>query len=201
MDPNNPIVPDNQNGNGAPAGKPGEVVSKEQFDNLLAELKDLRTKREGQGESTVDVDKKIADALSAKEKEESGKNWDKALESFLKTHKEFHPDNDPSGIKKAALDRELKVLNRDGLTSVEELTSLLDKARILVTANIAPVVDPVHLDPSLPRNDNAPVGSDVNKLSPKELRVIEQIGWTPERYLKLKAKDPVFVEKMITQAP
>lgn len=196
-----PIIPDPavQSGAGAGSDKPTERERQ-----LVEEIKDLRQKlsdEKSKGLPTAEVERKIADALRAKEQEEATKNWTKAQESFIAKHKEFHPDNDPGGIKKAALDRELAVLNRNGLTSVDELSNILEKARILATSGKSAEMVPVHLDPSIPRSNPEPRSEDANNLSPAEQRMVAQLGWTAERFLKLKAKDPRFVERALRQAP
>jgi len=134
------------------------------------------------------------------ELDESHKNWEKAQEEFLKKHKEFLPENDPGGLKKAFFDKELKFLNRDGLTSIDDLTSILERARVLAQATPSQFA-PVRIDPSLPRTDPSPRAVDENNLSPKEQRMVAALGWTPERFLKLKAKDPGFVERALLNSP
>lgn len=174
-----------------------QMVPKSQLDAAVSELKEIRQRKVDIGVSTEDVDKKIAEALKLREKEDVDKNWQKAQEGFIAKNKEFHPDNDPGGLKKAALDRELGLLNRNGLTSIDDLTTILEKAKILATANVTSSVVQVHLDPSLPASHPDPRSSDANNLSPKEQRLIEAMGWTAERFLKLKTKDPVFVENTL----
>lgn len=174
-----------------------QMVPKTQLDSVVAELKELRQKKVDTGVSTEDVDKKIVEALQAREREDADRNWSKAQELFIAKNKEFHPDNDPGGVKKAALDRELKLLNRNGLTTIEDLTTILDKAKILATSNVASPVVQVRIDPSLPASHPDPKSTDASNLTPKEQRLIEQMGWTQERYLKLKAKDSSFVEKTL----
>lgn len=185
--------------------KNGETVSKAQFDAIVSELKELRAKKVNDGLPTVDVDKKIADALSVREQEEANKNWTKAQALFLTKHKEYHPDNDTGGLKKAVLDRELSLLNRGGLTSIEDLESILEKANTLAVASTSNSIQRVRIDPSIPRSSSEPDATDPTRLSPKELRVLEQLQnlgasatpWTEERFLKLKAKDPGFVERAL----
>lgn len=185
--------------------KNGETVSKAQFDAVIAELKDLRGKKVQDGAPTVDVDKKIAEALVTRDREEADKNWAKAQAAFLAKHKEYHPDNDTGGLKKAILDRELALLNRNGLTSVEDLESILEKANVLATSTVNTPVRQVRIDPSIPRPVSQPHGTDQSKLSDKELRVLDilnQLGtstWTEERFLALKAKDPGFVERTLAK--
>lgn len=188
---NQPIVPVADNNS--------EMVPKAQLDAVVEELKQLRLKKVQDGASTVDVDKKIADALRSEEQKQTSKNWDKAQEEFFAKNKDFHPENDPGGLKKAALDKELKFLNRDGLTSIEDLIGVLNKARTLATSNHSSNVEPVRIDPSIPRSSPEPRSAPGNDLSPKEQRLIQQMGWTPERFIKLKLKDPDFVEKTLAR--
>jgi len=185
----------------------GAVVPKSQLDAVVAELKDLRAKNAQAGVPTVDVDKKIAEAILARDRQEADKNWTKAQATFVAKHKEYHPDNDPQGLKKAVLDRELNLLNRAGLTSVEDLEAILEKANTLVVASVGNPMQQVRIDPSTPRVTVEPHATDQTKLTPKEQRILEQLQnlgasatpWTEERFLKLKAKDPGFVERALAQ--
>jgi len=203
-EPIEPVVPGNEPG--IPADP--NVGIKQERDSLVNEIKTLRQEKAdliNSGKPTVDVDKKIADALLAREQQEADRNWQKAQDSFVAKHKEFHPDNDAGGLKKAALDRELKFLNRAGLTAVEDLESVLEKARILVTTTVSSPVQPVRVDPSIPRSAPEPHATEGSKLTAKELRVLDQLNslgasvWTEERFLKLKEKDPGFVERTLAQ--
>lgn len=194
-----PIKPDPAVEPGGQGGNPTEMVPKSQLDSVVEELKVLRTKKPDTA-PVADVDKKIAEALKAKELEEADKTWERVQKEFVTKHKEFHPDNDPGGVKRALLDKELKFFSREGLTSSEDLTSILERARVLAQAP-AQQFAPVRIDPSLPRTDPSPRASDTNGLDPKEQRMIAALGWTPERYLKLKAKDPAFVERALRNSP
>lgn len=197
------VKPETQNPGGGAGDAAAEVVPKAQFDSVVQELKTLRATKSQDGAPTADIDKKIADALRSREKEEALKNKDKAMDSFVARHKEFHPDNDPGGIKKAALDRELKLLNQDGAVSVEEIAHVLEKARILAESGNNPQMVQVRIDPSIPRSNSDPKSQDGSKLTPQEARVLDQLNklglseWTEERFLKLKAKDPSFVERAL----
>jgi len=204
--PIEPIVPGQ-----APVAQPdkqGEMVPKSQLDAVVSELKELRAKSVQAGVPTVDVDKKIAEAIQARDRQEADKNWEKAQVAFIAKHKEYHPDNDTGGLKKSILDRELSLLNRNGLTSVEDLEAILEKANTLAVASSSSPVQSVRIDPSIPRSNPEPKAQDGSKLTPKELRVLEQLQnlgasstpWTEERFLKLKAKDPGFVERALVQA-
>lgn len=202
--------PINADPNARNAGGPGgdgsnEMVPKAQLDAAVQELKELRAKKTPEQVAPVDVDSKIAAALQANRQEEADKNWQKAQDGFVAKHKEFHPDNDTGGLKKAALDRELQLLNRNGINSVEDLTVVLEKARVLATANIRPDVTQIRIDPSIPRSHVDPRSEDPNTLTHQETKVLDVLNklgikeWTPAMLLAAKAKDPAFFERTLNQ--
>lgn len=188
---------------GVPAETPAETVPKAQLDAVVNELKDLRKKLATAGVSTDDVDQKIAEALLKKESDDAQKVWTNTYNGFTNKHKEFHPDNDPAGLKKAALDRELSGLNRGGLTTGQEFESILEKARILVMAQHNPQALNVRIDPSIPTGGGEPHARDNSDLSSQELKMIDKLNglgasqWDAERFKKLKARNPGYVEQAL----
>jgi hypothetical protein len=197
------VIPPTNNAEGVPVETPAETVPKAQLDAVVNELKDLRKKLAVAGVSTDDVDKKIAEALLKKESDDAQKVWTNTYQGFTNKHKEFHPDSDPGGLKKAALDRELNLLNRSGLTTSPEFESILEKARILVMAQHNPQMINVRIDPSIPTSSSEPHARDNSDLSPQELKMIDKLNelgasqWDAERFKKLKARNPGYVEQAL----
>ena len=165
---------------------------------LVDELKELRKKRESV--PVDDVDSKVRTILAEKEKQDATKNKDKALELFQEKNKEFHPDNDATGVKLGLLLSQVPSFNTSGFVSVEDFFKVYQKAKKLLE-NDKREAEGANPDAAEPISSNEPPSTDPNRLTPKEQRLIQSIGWTPERYLKNKSKDPAFVEQMLKQAP
>ena len=52
---------------------------------------------------------------------------------------------------------------------------------------------------TIKNNSGDPKGVNSNKLANNELKLIAQLGWTEERYLKVKKAQPHYVESMLAQ--
>jgi len=172
--------------------------------NLVNELKELRTKKgvtEGNpggvpdGKTPEEIEKVVAESLAKRDAEAAKANLDAARQKFLENNKEFHPDSDPGGIKFSALQKEFDSLKTDGASSQEDFLRLFDKALRLV--NPAKAIEKVHLDASMKKEGGNPSSVPQTKLSDKELQLIKNVGWSEERYLKLKAEQPAYVTSLL----
>ena len=141
----------------------------------------------------------VTRVLGSKEQERAAANKKSALEAFVNKHKEYHPDNDPGGIKKAALERELANLNPwNTAVEVGELTAVIEKANTYLRGHDTPRQD-ANGNPILtpPNNPTPPKTTPDDELSPREQQLIDRNGWTKEKYLGLKAKMPDFVDSLL----
>jgi len=141
------------------------------------------------------LDKKIKerDALNAKA------NKTAAFEKFITENKEFHPDNDPLGLKRKALQQKLDQFNTDKLTTVEEFSAVIGDAKSLLGGNDNHVDTTKGQNPysNPPRSNPNPNGRKDDELSPKEMKLIQTTGKTKEQILKLKAKNPEFLAQIL----
>lgn len=191
--------------------KEDEVLDKEREDvqkGLVEEVKNLRKKNQDLTDQLSqkkpddapkdDVESKIEAVLQRERVERAKTNRQTAEERFRNKHKEFHEDNDLGGIKFNALLREVGGFNTSGLTEVDDFMTIFEKAqRLITTTSKVEDVEKVEVDPSTPRESSIPRATNGTKLSPKELEVIKQNGWTEERYLKLKAAQPHFIQSLL----
>ncbi len=213
-----PIVPDGTNDSQAEAlkaqieelTKRNTILetekSKEATDKQAAvdELKENRTKmaelkrqlaEKGGTDQPADVDNAVAAALAKRDKERADTNKVAALDKFVKSHKEFLPENDPTGLKLQAFKGKLSRFNTDGLTEVEQFMEVFEDAGRLLghtpqQKNNKPVM------PNIPPSSDEPAEVIQSQLSPKEKKVLERMGWTEEKYLALKKKMPDYVERI-----
>ena len=115
---------------------------------------------------------------------------------YPQRNKEFHPDNDPGGLKWAVLQKEFDGFNTGNLTSETEFQIVLNKAKRLVTQREEGTVTE-----TLPNDTTiAPTTPKVrvdSKLSSEEQRVLKQLDWSEERYLKVKLAQPDFVRTLL----
>lgn len=144
-------------------------------------------------------DTKIAEAvrveLNRKEEERAVANKKQAFDKFVSDNKEYHPDNDPGGIKKAALEAQFNRFNQAGLVEVDAFMRLIGDANALLrgidtTRQMNPQI------PSTPTPVTPPNALPDNELTSEETELIQNNGWTKEQYLTLKGKMPDYFESL-----
>lgn len=194
--------------------------------NLVNEIKELREKKQLSDAEAVELRKKldahskeplnpsdltpekiaemttetVSRILSERETQDSKDNLKTALDSFKAQYPEFHPENDEGGIKMAMLERKLGRFNITDLKTEKEFLLVLGDARKLVTNVSEPEGKGDNPNP-LPPNSGGE-GSKHRELyvtlTPKEWKIIENtFGGDKERYLKIKAKRPDYVDTLL----
>ena len=186
-------------------------------DQLVGEITELRTKLQiTQGlldkkkeEPEVDPNKVLTDEeklealLDKKIKERDALNAQAnkkaAFEKFVAENKEFSSENDPTGLKRNALQEKFNRFNTDGLTKVEEFLSVIGEAKTLLLGNDSPVDTTKEKNPysNPPKAPNNPPSKRNDELTPKELKLIAQSGTTKERIMKLKATNPEYLRSLL----
>jgi len=193
-----------------------ENVQKEQDKlNLVEEIKELRKKKETEvvkqpeekpkQESDLTEEERIALIVKKqidKEKEsvvESNKKA--AIEKFINDNKEFHESNDPTGLKRQALEDKFSRFNTNGLSEVKDFYSVIEEANILLgrsdkTQNtFKEVPNPYSSSTFTPAQQKA--SEDLNGLSIKEQKLIQEGKISKEKLLKLKETQPAFFRSLI----
>ena len=193
----------------------------EEKSNLIEELKADRKKRQELREENEllkqSLEKSVEAATSNPEEEKIQAVVDKvletknasrakqnkiiALEKFVTENKEFHPDNDPTGLKRETLERKLKSFNTDGLTEVEDFVTVIGDAKTLLgqdTGSKTTIEEEVK-NPysSTSKSTSSPKEAQDKDLDPREQKLILQAGFTKEKYLELKSKMPDYVNKLL----
>lgn len=179
----------------------GELTTtKESLNGTVEELKKLREKRDPaltpEHSNPTDVTAAVAAALEERRKLDAESNRKLAIARFQEADKEFHKDNDPGGLKMKAILDEFETFNNSSLFSVEEFTARLDKAKRLVLGTKKEVVEEVLDDPSLNGGGPTPKSEKATKLTAEERQVIKDLGWTEERFLAVKEKNPNYVRSL-----
>lgn len=187
--------------------------------NLVEEIKDLRLQNgiikgllDKKDETPIvpdpnkvlTEDEKVASIvegiLQKKESSNAQANKKAAFEKFVTENKEFNPDNDPTGLKRDALQKKFNRFNTDGLISVDEFLSVIGEAKVLLLGNDKPIDITKDKNPysNTPTPRNNPLAKDNEELSPKEIKLAETTGKTKEQILKLKLKHPEFIAELLT---
>lgn len=193
-----------------------EKESAKVIGNLVEELKESRLKLgiaegllkaqaenipEGEPEPLTDEKKlelAIAKELAKRDASNAENNKKLAFEKFITDNKEFHPDNDPTGFKRTALQDKFNRFNTQGLISIDEFTTVIGDAKKLLLGNDIPI-DTSKGKPlnSFPTPGNNPSGKKDEELTPKELKLSQMAGNTKEKIIKLKLKNPEYLETLL----
>lgn len=199
-----------------------KIADLEKVNNgLVEEIKGDRKKRQGLEEDIVTlqttikksvkaatsnpederIQSVVAEVLKTNDASKAKQNKTIAFEKFVTENKEFHPDNDPTGLKREALERKLKTFNTDGLTEIEDFTKVIGDAKTLLgqdTSSQTPTDEEVK-NPysSTSKNTSSPTEALDKDLDPKEQKLIKQAGFTKESYLALKVKQPAFINGLL----
>lgn len=144
------------------------------------------------------IEKIVEETLSKKLAADAQENKKLAFEKYITEHKEFHPDNDPTGLKRKALQDKFDRFNTEGLKTVEEFLTVIGEAKTLLLGNDTEVDTTTrkNLD-SFPTPKGDPAGRQPEVLSPKELKLAQMPGNTKEKILKLKAKNPDYLAELL----
>jgi uncharacterized protein (DUF3084 family) len=180
------------------------------MNNVVEELKNTRkTKQEieaerdalkakaGQNDPT-DVDVKIQEALAQKEAREIESIKNNSIRKFKETHKEFHPDNDPAGVKYAAFEQRLARINLNGLTTEEQFMEAFDDAFIILNKGTQQTPQ-TRQNPyaSTTQHTASPKTTNDSGLTAQEETLIKKMGWDEARYLKIKKSRPEYVKSLL----
>ena len=194
---------------------------KSALSNLTEELKDVRTSRaedrkaldallKAKEEETppapddgTDAEKNvntlIEQALVKRDNQSVENNYKTVESNFKNSINEFKEDNDSGGLKYAAFQKELNKFNLSGLTSKEELTARFKEVYEFMNRNKAPEnqsnLNQYAATP--PSNGVQPKEVDNTTLSRAELDLIKNHNWTKDRYIKLKERQPQYIQSLL----
>lgn len=165
---------------------------------LTAELQTALDGKKEVVETNDDIDSKVKAILEEDSKKKAVKNRGTAVGTFQNKCKEFHPDNDPGGAKMSLLEEKVKLFNSEGLIEEKEFVSLYERAMLHIpkktVENKETISNPFT---STPQGGGSPSVAENNQISSVERKLIQSKGWTEERYLKLKNKQPRFIEELL----
>lgn len=179
--------------------KPKLREAQDKIDLLTQQLTAAVDKNNANPEETK-IAEVVARVLSQGEATRATNNRKTALDKFVTANKEFSPDNDPGGLKKAALERELSSLKTwETAVEVDDLLGVIGKANTYLRGQDTSRQTETTVQPfsssSAPASPPNVTGD--GDLSPQEKKLLEQNGMSKEDFLKLKAKMPDFVEGLV----
>lgn len=178
--------------------------------STVEELKSLRQKnQEIEGErdalkikvnqtQTNDPEEVVRKVLAERDEASRKQSREARLEAFKEANKHiFAESNDPGGIKLQAFNRRLSRYNLDAVTSEADLTEVFEEALVGAVGKTVDIKS-VFIDPSISTSPKSPAGPTGTGLSSQEQTLIKQVGWTEERYLKLKKSRPDYIRSLLS---
>ena len=178
--------------------------------NLVEEMKELRKKKELEVPTKIETPKeddevtKIANVveqvLNRKNESVAKTNKQVAMESFISANKEFHPENDPTGLKRQALEEKINRFNTSGLFEAKDFYAVIEEASILLGKNDKS--QKTFKEEQNPYSSQSfattqPKSIPSNELTQKEQRLVDLGKTTKEKLLKIKASQPGFYDSLM----
>lgn len=147
----------------------------------------------------TDVQKAVQQVLQQERSKEAERNRALAFEKFLSQHKEFHPENDGTGMKQDALRKAFSRLNVSTAVSIEEFTSYLSDAARLSGIDLEKSKNQesvLHQFATMPLDGGGAGKKEPDKdkkLTPEQEKIRKERGWSIEKYIETKSKHPTIV--------
>ena len=184
--------------------------------NLISEIKEIRKERTEAKEALKALEvknatpetpetptdddliaKKVKEILIQEGKVKAGSNKDEAFKKFVTDNKHFSEENDPTGLKRDALEKKLARFNTEGLSTQEEFYSVIEDANNLLggdtKSKTSEVVNPYSATPAV---ETTPTVVEDTELTKKENDAIQRLGWTKEKLLKVKDEKPELYDSL-----
>lgn len=135
---------------------------------------------------STDVDAAVQKYLERESAKTTEETKISAVNRFKNEHKEFDDANDPGGLKYAAFQEKLKMFNISGFKKETEFLEVFENTLTLMK-------DKKDSKTRIPYSDagtggGSPKETQITNVSSTEQTIIGNLGWTEERFLKVKAK-------------
>lgn len=118
---------------------------------------------------------------------------------FKSQHQEFAEDNDPGGLKYKAFEAKLGRIDFNLLLSEEQIMEAYEDSLFLLNKGKTES-GPINNNPyAITPSDTSPtvITAKNNGMTHREKTLVESLGWTEEKYLKLKASRPQYVDSLL----
>lgn len=176
-----------------------ELISmREERRELREKIESLESKSAPQSDGEEkDVTRAVEELFAKREAERAKENRRKAFEKFILENKEYHPENDSTGLKREKLEKEFSTFNTSSAVEVEDFLSIINKSHRLVTNQKSQenqVFNPYPTDPS---SNTSVKPSESDGLTKREKDLVQRAGWTEEKFKELKKKDPDYIADLL----
>lgn len=168
-------------------------------DALTTKLKEAEEKaKDTPGDKPEDVESAVRKILAERSKQDAQANRTAAEAKFKSAHTEFADDADAGGVKFGAVKAKFSKFNLESIVTVDEFMNLFEEAYTLAVPARTREEEDYNPDAHTPSNQSAsPKETATDKLSYKEKKVMERLGWTTEQFLKQKVARPTYIRQLL----
>lgn len=145
------------------------------------------------GSDPEEIVKKV---LQEKEAEASRNALEEAKADLKKLYNEFNPETDKAGIVFSKFEAELNKFNLSGLKTKEDYLNRFKEVYEFMNRRAGSPDKPNFYGGTRQSGSDAPTNDGV-ALSDSESKLIRDMGWDRERYLKIKEKRPAYVASLL----
>lgn len=185
---------------------------KQTINNLVEELKGERTKKQEAEEAAkkllednptekkdnnIDISAALQVELDRRAQIETGNAKVTAEQEFRNSISEFSTDNDPGDIKYNQFKKEMAKFNFDGLKTKEEIQSRMQEVYDFANRKTITPESKINQFASTTQGGSQAPVVDTTGLSKTESDLINEKGWSKDKYLKLKEKQPAFIQQIL----
>lgn len=170
---------------------------KEAFEGMLSKKEEIPEQKPVE---PTEIEKTVLSVLQQQEAARVKAMKQAALERFISENKEYHPDNDITGLKRKALMEKVARFNTDGILDEQSFTSVIKDAHRLAGGSDSSPKTSKDVNPySVTPTSQTPEGNRTpeSELTDKEKKLLERTGYSVEKYLKLKKEKPEFIEQIL----
>jgi len=179
-----------------------KAKAEDALNGVVEELKELRVKnREQKPQENNNVDNEaktrelLLNILNEERSKQSEMNRTEFEERFKSSNPEFQPANDIGGIKWNAFKQTLNRFNLSNVSGSDLEKTYKDALRLMRDTNDDSKNNANSFSPAS-RGTNQRQVTD-NDLLQEEIDLMNSVGWTKEKYLKLKASQPDYVRSLL----
>lgn len=172
------------------------MVNELQAERLKRQEVEEELKKKESPNPITDPEKLVEEILNKKEVEQAQANRKEALEEFKRSMPEFAPDKDLAGLAFRKFEETLRRFNSDGLKAKEDFKQLYADAYELMTRRTSDNKVPYYK--GTPQVNPDPKEGD-EMLSEDDKRLMKELGWDKQRYLKQKLSKPAFIASLLSR--
>lgn len=177
-----------------------ERLSREK-EELADKLSKLSNGSGGEMPEDEKVKNIVMSVLNEKDASSAEANKQAALAKFISENKEYHPDNDVSGLKLDALKKKMSRFNTQGLKSLDDFYSVIKESNILLGRDNSQEASKEIENPysDSPKIDVSAKKMEISDLSDKEKELVKRGTVSKEKLQELREKKPEFLRQLLSQ--